>query len=130
MGKPVPLVVYVHLTAAVLALVLGAVQLARAKGTPAHRAAGWSWAALMLTVAVTSLWIPAFLQFTWIHLLTLLTLVALPLGLWKIRHGDVAGHARTMRRLYIAGLVVAGVFTLWPGRLLGNWLWHGTWGYG
>jgi uncharacterized membrane protein len=130
MGKPVPLVVYVHLTAAVLALALGAVQLAWAKGTPAHRVAGWSWAALMLTVAVTSLWIPGFLQFTWIHLLTLLTLVALPLGLWKIRHGDVAGHARTMRRLYVGGLAVAGVFTLWPGRLPGNWLWHGARGYG
>jgi uncharacterized membrane protein len=34
-----------------------------------------------------------------------------------------------MRGLYIGRLVIAGVFTLIPGRLLGNLLWKGTWGY-
>jgi uncharacterized membrane protein len=83
----------------------------------------------MSIVAVSSLWIPSFLHFTWIHLFTLLTVVALPLGIWRIRHGDVAGHARAMKSLFVGALVIAGLFTLLPGRLLGNLLWHGTWGF-
>jgi uncharacterized membrane protein len=122
-------VVIVHMTAALCAMGLGAVQLARVKGTPGHRVLGWTWVVLMLTVAVTSLWIPAFLHFTWIHLFTLLVLVSLPLALLKIRRGDVVGHARAMRSLYVGGLVIAGVFTLMPGRLLGNLLWSHVWGY-
>jgi len=69
----VPLVVYVHMTAALTALVLGTVQLARPKGTYSHKTLGWVWVTLMLTVAVSSLWIPSFLHFTWIHLFTALT---------------------------------------------------------
>lgn len=129
MAQPVSPVVYVHMTAAFAALVLGTVQLARAKGTPSHRVAGWTFVALMLTVAVSSLWIPSFLHLTWIHLFTLLTLVSLPLALWRIRSGNVRGHAAVMKRLYIGGLVIAGLFTLVPGRLLGNLLWKGILGY-
>jgi len=29
-----------------------------------------------------------------------------------------------MRKIYIGGCAVAGVFTLIPGRFLGNLLWH------
>jgi len=108
----VPLVVYVHMTAALTALVLGTVQLARPKGTYSHKTLGWVWVTLMLTVAVSSLWIPSFLQF----------------AIWKIRHGNVRGHAGAMKGLYIGGLVIAGIFTLVPGRLIGNLLWKGVWG--
>lgn len=127
--RPIPLAVYVHLTCALAALVLGAVILARRKGTVAHRTMGRTWAALMLGVAISSLWIPSFLHFTWIHLFTALTLVSVPLGIYRIRSGNVRAHAGTMRGLYIGGLIVAGVFTLAPGRLLGNLVRHGTWGY-
>lgn len=126
---PVPPVIYLHLTCAVAALVLGAVQLARTKGTASHRLAGWVFVALMLTVAISSLWIPSFLHLTWIHVFTLITLVSLPLALWRIRHGNVRGHAAAMKGLYIGGLVIAGIFTLVPGRLLGNLLWKGVWGH-
>jgi uncharacterized membrane protein len=127
MSHPVAPIVYVHLAAAVGALALGTWQLLRPKGTPAHRAAGWTWVALMATVALSSLWIPAFLHFTWIHVFTLVTAIALPLALWRVRHGDVAGHAGTMRGLYAGGLVIAGAFTFMPGRLLGDLVWKGCW---
>jgi uncharacterized membrane protein len=78
----------------------------------------------MLTVAISSLWIPRFLHFTWIRLFTLLTVVSLPLAIYKIRRGDVKGHAGSMKGLFIGGLVIAGIFTLVPGRILGNLLWH------
>ena len=130
MPRPIPWVVYVHLSAALLALALGSYQLSRPKGTRPHRMLGWTWVGLMLGVALSSLWIPSFLRFSWIHLFTLLTLVSLPLALWKIRHGNVSGHAATMKGLYVGGLIIAGIFAFAPGRLLGNLLWKGVWGWG
>ena len=52
-----PLSIRVHAVAALGAFVLGAVQLARIKGTRRHRALGYAWAALMLIVAVSSFWV-------------------------------------------------------------------------
>jgi uncharacterized membrane protein len=124
-----PLVVYVHFIAALAATAIGAVQLARPKGTAGHRVIGWTWAALTMVVALSSLWIPAFLAFTWIHLFTLFVIVTLPLALYRAHRGEIAGHARGMRGIYIGGLIVAGVFAFMPGRVLGNLLWKGVWGY-
>ena len=120
----IPAAVLIHLAAAGSALLLGVVMLARAKGTASHKALGRTWVALMLTVAISSLWIPRFLHLSWIHLFTLLTLVAIPLAIYRIRTGDVRGHARAMTGLFLGGLVIAGIFTLIPGRMLGNLLWH------
>ena len=124
MPATIPLPVLLHLTAALSALALGIVMLVRRKGTISHKLWGRVWAGLMLSVAISSLWIPSFLHFTWIHLFTLLTLVSLPLAIYKIRRGNVKGHARAMKGLFIGGLVIAGIFTLIPGRILGNLLWH------
>ena len=33
-----------------------------------------------------------------------------------------------MRGLYFGGLIIAGIFTFLPGRLLGNLVWKGWWG--
>jgi uncharacterized membrane protein len=110
-------------------MAIGAVQLVRPKGTAGHRVIGWTWAALMMVVALSSLWIPAFLAFTWIHLFTLFVMVTLPLALYRAHRGEVAGHAKGMRGIYVGGLIVAGVFAFMPGRVLGNLLWKGVWGY-
>ena len=37
--------------------------------------------------------------------------------------GNVAAHRKAMRSMYVGGCVVAGIFTLLPGRLLGNAVW-------
>jgi uncharacterized membrane protein len=124
-----PLVVYVHFIAALAAMAIGAVQLVRPKGTAGHRVIGWSWATLMMVVVLSSLWIPAFLAFTWIHLFTLFVMVTLPLALYRAHRGEIAGHAKGMRGIYIGGLIVAGAFAFMPGRVLGNLLWKGVWGY-
>ena len=42
-----------------------------------------------------------------------------PLGVWLARKGRVRAHRGAMTGLY-AGLVIAGAFTLIPGRLIGN----------
>lgn len=127
--RTVPLPVLIHLGAAAAALALGIVMLARRKGTLSHRRLGWAWVLLMTVVAVSSLWIPRFLAFGWIHLFTLLTAVSLPFAIARIRQGDVHAHAASMKGLFVGGLVVAGLFTLIPGRLLGNLVFRGTFGY-
>lgn len=116
-----PLPVTIHIFSAFSALVLGTLLLSRRlKGDRAHRIAGWTWVVLMFTVAASSLWIPAFMKLSWIHVFTLITLVSLPLGIYRARTHDVKGHRGTMIGVFTGGLVVAGLFTLVPGRFLGN----------
>lgn len=121
--------VALHLAAALLALVAGALVMARRKGTPLHRVLGWSFVAAMALTALSSAFmrdshLPSIAGFTPIHIFTVLTLVGLPRAIWQIRRGDVTGHRRTMQGLFIGGCLVAGAFTLLPGRFLGDLLWH------
>jgi uncharacterized membrane protein len=125
--------VFFHLVTAFAALVLGGVQLARAKGTPGHRLLGWIWVALMAGAAISSAFIrdygmPNLWGFTPIHAFTVLVAVSLPRGILAIRRGHVALHRKVMRRLYIGACVIAGIFTLMPGRFLGTLLWKQTLG--
>ncbi len=116
-----PLPVWIHMLSALAALALGTLLFSRRiKGDRLHRVAGWTWVALMLAVAVSSLWIPRFLTFSWIHVFTLVTLVGIPQAVLAIRRGNVAAHRAAMRNLFVWGLVVAGLFALIPGRRLGN----------
>jgi uncharacterized membrane protein len=114
---PIPL----HAVAAMAAFVLGAVQLAAPKGTLPHRTLGWIWVGLMAAVAVSSLWIHQIrLAGPWspIHLLSIFTLVMLPLGVWRARRHNVTAHRRTMIGIFTGALVIAGLFTLVPGRIM------------
>ncbi len=115
-----PWVIQLHIAAALIALLLGTVQLVGIKGTGVHRLIGWSWVIAMLTVAVSSLFIrqvnPG--SFSLIHLLSGWTLIALPMALFAIRRGRVARHASGMTWTFIGGLIVAGAFTFLPGRLM------------
>ena len=116
-----PLPIQLHAYAALSAFVLGAVQLARVKGTTPHRALGYTWAALMLIVAISSFWVHEIrLWGPWspIHLLSIFTLVMLPLGVWYARRHSVRGHRSTMIGLYLGALVIAGLFTLVPSRIM------------
>ena len=86
----------IHAFTAMTAFVLGIVQLAAPKGTLPHRTLGWIWVALMATVAVSSFWIHQIrLVGPWspIHLLSIFTLVTLPLGVWRAHRHEVATTA-------------------------------------
>ena len=113
-----PLQIQLHAYAALGAFVLGAVQLAGVKGTTRHRALGYTWAALMLIVAISSFWIHEGRPWSPIHLLSILTLVMLPLGIWYARRHLMRGHRLTMTGLFLGALVIAGLFTLVPGRIM------------
>lgn len=110
-----------HAFAAMAAFVLGVVQLAAPKGTLPHRTLGWIWVGLMAVVAVSSFWIHQIrLVGPWspIHLLSIFTLVMLPLGVWKAHRHEVRGHRQIMIFIFSGALVVAGLFTLVPGRIM------------
>ena len=116
-----PLPVQLHAYAALGAFGLGVVQLAGLKGTGRHRAIGYVWIGLMLAVAISAFWIHELrIWGPWspIHLLSILTLVMLPLGLTYARRHNVSGHRKTMLGLFLGALVIAGIFTFVPGRIM------------
>ena len=126
-------VVFVHLVTAFLALVLGIVIMSQRKGTGSHRWLGWTWVVLMGATTVASAFIrdynmPNLAGITPIHAFTLLVAVGLPRGIWHIRHGRVAAHRQQMRGLFFGACVLAGIFTLLPGRFLGQLLWRNVLG--
>ena len=114
-------VIFWHAVAALAALACGAAQFALPKGSTLHRGLGRVWVVLMLTVAGTSLFIhtlPVWGIWSPIHLLSLLVLVTVPLAVFYARRRRIAAHRRAMIQLYLLALVGAGVFTLWPGRIM------------
>lgn len=116
----IPLVIKIHLGAAVAAFFLGVVMLSSRKGRTFHRRAGWLWVGLMAVVAGSSLFITEIFKDHWspIHILSGLTLLGLPLAVMAARKHDVKKHRARMMGLFFGGMVVAGGFTFLPGRLM------------
>jgi uncharacterized membrane protein len=113
--------IQIHAFAAITAFVLGVVQLAAPKGTLPHRTLGGVWVALMLVVCISSFFIHELrLWGEWspIHLLSIYTLALLPFAVLAAHRHDVIRHRRRMLGLFLGALVIAGLFTLWPGRIM------------
>jgi uncharacterized membrane protein len=109
-----------HMVGVTAAFLIGLVLLAGVKGRATHRVLGWTWVVAMALVAVSSLFIRMVNhgQLSWLHLFAGWTLIALPVGVGFARTHKVRLHARTMTGLFVGGLVVAGLFTVVPGRLM------------
>ena len=116
-------IIVTHMLAALAALALGSYVFLAPKGTVAHRTAGRAWAVLMLITAVSTYWIRSSGSFSWIHILSVITVVVLAAAIRFAIKGNIARHQRLMKGLFNGGLVVAGVFTLLPQRLLGHAVW-------
>ena len=113
--------IQLHAFGAVTAFVLGIVQLSAPKGTLPHRTLGWIWVLLMTFVSITAFWIhERQLWGPWspIHLLAILTLIMLPLGVYFARRHMRIGHRTTMIGIFAGALVIAGLFTFVPGRIM------------
>jgi uncharacterized membrane protein len=120
--------IQLHAYAALGAFALGIVQLAAPKGTIPHRTLGYLWVALMLAVAVSAFWIHEIrLWGPWspIHLLAIFTLVMLPFAIYAARTHNVRRHQRTMQGIFFGALIIAGAFTLVPGRIMHKVLFGG-----
>lgn len=113
----------VHLVTVIPAIPLGGYLFATRKGGPRHRLLGKVWLALMLTTAVSTIFIRNLNDggFSWIHLLTLLAIVSVPQALLSARRGDISAHRKHMLTFYLGSLIIAGGFTFLPGRTMWQW---------
>ncbi len=109
--------IQIHAFTAMAALAIGAVQLASAKGTLPHRTVGWIWVTLMFVVAISSLFIHELRMWgPWFAVDYVL--ITLPLAVLAAHCHARERHRRAMIGLFIGGLVIAGLFTFYPGRIM------------
>lgn len=115
---------YLHLATVLPAVVLGAVVFIMKKGTPKHRLIGKIYMLCMMATAIIALGMPAhvgpriFNHFGWIHSFCFLTIYSIPMSLYAIRKGNIRRHKTGMIMLYVGAILIAGGFTLAPGRYL------------
>ena len=117
-------IIFIHLIFAILAILVGAIQLICKKGTVFHRALGYVWVIAMLVICFSSFGIKTIMPsgilggFSPIHLLSIWVLFQLARGIYFARTHDIAHHRKCMVYTYVGGLLIAGMFTLMPGRFL------------
>lgn len=123
-----PALAYLHLATVAPCFLIGAWLLAQPKGTKPHRLLGRIYALLILFTALMTLLMPAEVgprmlgHFGFIHLFSVLVLTCIPLAIRGVRRGDLRAHRHNMLGVYIGGVLIAGAFTLTPGRMLHQWL--------
>ena len=126
-------VIAIHLTSALAGLALGPVALWARKGATVrpklHRAFGYAWVTVMLSAAISAMFIrdyrnPNILGYTFIHLFVALTIWSLTTSFYHLAKGNIVAHRKAMQGLYFGGCVAAGVVALLPGRFMGNLVWH------
>ncbi|WP_291049255.1 DUF2306 domain-containing protein [Hyphomonas sp.] len=117
-----PLVLQAHVGGALLAFAIGCVLLAGVKGRAMHRTLGYVWVAAMAITAISSFFLQSINPggFSLIHALSAWTMIVLPMGLAAARRKNISKHRKEMTGLFVGGLVVAGLFSFLPGRLM----WH------
>ena len=120
----VPPVVWAHILTILVALVLTPVMLLRQRGDRPHRVLGWTWAVALFLTAAISFFVREINSggFSFIHLLSLLTVVQVPLIVLYARRHDWKRHRTAVRGMVTGALLVAGFFTFPFGRLMGSWL--------
>jgi len=118
----------VHLSTIGPAFLIGTYIILTKKGSGQHKFLGRIYMVLMLFTALVTLLMSAlvgptlFNHFGLIHLLSVLVLYSVPSAYFSIKAGNVKKHKAAMVGLYIGGMLVAGGFTLVPGRFLGDLL--------
>jgi len=110
-----------HVFAALTSVVLGGYQLwRRPRGDARHRLLGRTWAVLLLWTAVTSFWIRDINDgaFSWLHVLSVVTLVTVTLGVVNARRGNVQAHRGNMVGSWLGavGAMLAAIAI--PGRMI------------
>ena len=116
----IPVVLKIHIASALTAFFVGLWILAGPKGTGMHRKLGWVWVIAMASTALSSFFLSGAngQSFSWIHGLSAWTLIGLPAGIAAIRKKDVKKHAKNMTGMFLGAMVIAGLFTFLPGRLM------------
>lgn len=120
----VPAMVWLHLLTIGIALTLTPVMLLRPRGDRRHRQLGYVWVTAMGLTALISFAIRDANNggFSIIHILSLWTLIQVPLIVWRARQHKVAQHRSAVRGMVFGALLIAGFFTFPFDRMLGHWL--------
>ena len=116
-AQPIPL----HAVAAMAAIILGGVQFYMKKGGILHKLIGRTWVGLMVVVSVSSFFIhkiELWGAYSPIHLLSVWTIFSLGLAIYYVRVGNIKRHKQVMIALYGFALLLTGLFTLMPGRVM------------
>ena len=118
-------IIYAHATLALLAVPLGLFILLTKKGTRQHKMLGQIWVIFLILVSLTAIFIQAINpgQYSWVHLFIPFTLVSLIFSIWSIKKYKKTkierykySHMYSMIGVYVGALLIAGAFTLMPGR--------------
>ena len=123
-AKPIPS----HAIAALVAVIMGSIQLISAKGTKQHQVLGYLWVSMMMYVSISSFFISEIQlwgAFSPIHLLSAWTVITLCTGIYFARTGNIKAHQLNMQLLYGLALILTGLFTLLPNRVMGQMLFGG-----
>ena len=117
--------IWAHLVTVLTPLALTPVLMLRTRGDKLHRVLGWTWAVTLFATALISFAIRETNDgaLSFIHVFSIITVISVPMLVWMARKHQVPTHRRIARSLTTGALLVAGYFTLLPGRILGIWLW-------
>jgi uncharacterized membrane protein len=94
------------------------------KGARYHRAIGYFYLTLMTVTSIAALFVRTimpngpFFGFSPIHLFVPLTLSGVVGALYYARRHNIRAHRKSMLGVYIGGILIAGSFTLLPGRIM------------
>ncbi len=118
-------IIYIHAALALLAIPLGLYIFITKKGTKNHRILGRTWVTVLIIVSLTAVFIQTINpeQYSLIHLLIPYTIGSLIYSIWNINKFKITKierykikHMHSMIAVYIGALLIAGAFTLMPGR--------------
>lgn len=120
------IIIYIHAFFALTAVPLGLYIFLTKKGTTKHKFFGRLWVAWLFTISLTAIFIQEISpgEYSFIHLLIPWTIASLIYSIWSIRKFKQTklqrhrrAHRNSMVGVYMGALVLAGAFTLMPGRL-------------
>jgi uncharacterized membrane protein len=119
-----PWTLWLHLATMTATLALTPAILWMRRATRLHRQLGYAWVTALAVTAIDSFAIRLTNHgnLSFIHVLSIVTLVALPILVTSARRHQHALHRRTVRGLVIGALLTAGFFTFPFHRMLGSWL--------
>ena len=119
-------VIYAHIALALVAVPVGAFIFLTKKGTAQHKLVGRVWVVILLIVSLSAILIQEINPegYSLIHLLIPWTIASLVYS-WSIKRFKKThkrkyrqAHMYSMIGVYVGALLVAGAFTLLPGRFL------------
>lgn len=103
--------IFLHVTFVLVTFIVSFFILFRVKGDKLHRRFGWIFIISMLVSVITSFWIRAFGGLSFIHLLSLATIIWISVAIWAVKKKPAHWryiHAINMGSAYI-GIIIAGV---------------------